>query len=161
MPCEGLPEEARMWGSKGKKKNPMVDEENFTFLGRGVDFKGVVNFEGTVRIDGRLDGEIHTKGTLVVGEHAVIKGIVTTGTLISGGRIKANITASEKIQILKPGVLIGDVRTPSFTMEEGAHFHGLCDMGTDAWGSEERQDSDKVHDLAAHRGKVRLQDLPS
>jgi len=58
-------------------------------------------------------------------------------------------------------VLIGDIRTPSFTMEEGAHFHGLCDMGTDAWGSEERPDLDKVHDLAAHRGKVRLQDLPS
>ncbi len=150
-----------MWGSKGKKKNPIVDEENFTFLGRGVDFKGVVNFEGTVRIDGRLDGEIHTKGTLVVGEHAVIKGIVTTGTLISGGKIKANITASEKIQILKPGVLIGDIRTPSFTMEEGAHFHGLCDMGADTWDTEERQDSDKVHDLAAHRGKARLQDLPS
>ena len=150
-----------MWGSKGKKKNPIVDEENFTFLGRGVDFKGVVNFEGTVRIDGRLDGEIHTKGTLVVGEHALIKGIVTTGTLISGGKIRANITASEKIQILKLGVLIGDIRTPSFTMEEGAHFHGLCDMGADAWGAEERQDSDKVHDLAAHRGKARLQDLPS
>ena len=150
-----------MWGSKGKKKNPIVDEENFTFLGRGVDFKGVVNFEGTVRIDGRLDGEIHTKGTLVVGEHAVIKGIVTTGTLISGGKVKANITASEKIQILKPGVLIGDIRTPSFTMEEGAHFHGLCDMGADTWDTEERQDSDKVHDLAAHRGKARLQDLPS
>lgn len=150
-----------MWGSQGKKKHPIVDEENFTFLGRGVDFKGVVNFEGTVRIDGRLDGEIHTKGTLVVGEHAVIKGIVTTGTLISGGRMKANVTATEKIQILKPGVLIGDIRTPSFTMEEGAHFHGLCDMGTDAWGSEERPDLDKVHDLAAHRGKVRLQDLPS
>jgi len=83
-----------MWGRQGKKKNPIVDEENFTFLGRGVDFKGVVNFEGTVRIDGRLDGEIHTKGTLVVGEHAVIKGIVTTGTLISGGRIKANVTAT-------------------------------------------------------------------
>ena len=69
--------------------------------------------------------------------------------------------ATEKVQLLKPGVLIGDVRTPSFTMEEGAHFHGLCDMGTDVWGTDDRQESDKVHDLAAHRGKVRLQDLPS
>lgn len=150
-----------MWGSKNKKKHPMVDEENFTFLGREVDFKGVVNFEGTVRIDGRLDGEIYTKGTLIVGEHAVIKGVVATGTLISSGKIKANVTASEKIQVFKPGILIGDIRTPSFTMEEGAHFHGLCDMGADVWGADERQDFEKVHDLAAHRGKVRLQDLPS
>lgn len=150
-----------MWGNKEKRKRPLVDEENFTFLGRGVDFKGVVNFEGTVRIDGRLDGEIHTKGTLVVGEHAVIKGIVTTGTLISSGKIKANVTATEKIQVLKPGVLIGDIRTPCFTMEEGAHFHGFCDMGDNVWDADDHTDSDKVHDLAAHRGKVRLQDLPS
>ena len=150
-----------MWNRSGKKTTGGEDDENFTFLGRGVDFKGVVNFEGTVRIDGRLDGEIHTKGTLIVGEHAVIKGIVTTGTLISGGKIKANITATDKVQILKPGIVVGDVRTPSFTMEEGAHFHGLCDMGAEVWDGEQRQDHDKVHDLAAHRGKVRLQDLPS
>ncbi|MBI5411532.1 MAG: polymer-forming cytoskeletal protein [Nitrospirae bacterium] len=148
-----------MWGLNAKKKNALADEENFTFLGRGVDFKGVVNFDGTVRIDGRLEGEIHTKGTLVVGEHAVIKGIVTTGTLITSGKIQGNITALEKVQILKPGILIGDVRSPAFSMEEGAHFHGMCDMGTSKWVDQDRQERENVHDLAAHRGKVRVQDL--
>jgi cytoskeletal protein CcmA (bactofilin family) len=148
-----------MWGLNAKKKNALADEENFTFLGRGVDFKGVVNFDGTVRIDGRLEGEIHTKGTLVVGEHAVIKGIVTTGTLVTSGKIQGNITAIEKVQILKPGILIGDVRSPVFSMEEGAHFHGMCDMGTTKWVDQERQERENVHDLAAHRGKVRVQDL--
>lgn len=148
-----------MWGLNAKKKNALADEENFTFLGRGVDFKGVVNFDGTVRIDGRLEGEIHTEGTLVVGEHAVIKGIVTTGTLITSGKIQGNITALEKVQILKPGILIGDVRSPAFSMEEGAHFHGMCDMGTSKWVDQDRQERENVHDLAAHRGKVRVQDL--
>lgn len=148
-----------MWGLNAKKKSALADEENFTFLGRGVDFKGVVNFDGTVRIDGRLEGEIHTKGTLVVGEHAVIKGIVTTGTLVTSGKIQGNITAIEKVQILKPGILIGDVRSPVFSMEEGAHFHGMCDMGTTKWVDQERQERENVHDLAAHRGKVRVQDL--
>ncbi len=54
-------------------KNGPEGDENFTFLGRGVDFKGVINFDGTVRIDGRLEGEVHTKGTLVIGEHASSK----------------------------------------------------------------------------------------
>ncbi|TAJ26114.1 MAG: polymer-forming cytoskeletal family protein [Nitrospirae bacterium] len=148
-----------MWGLNGKKKNGLVDEENFTFLGKGVDFKGVVNFDGTVRIDGRLEGEIHTKGTLIVGEHAVIKGLVTTGTLITSGKIQGNITALEKVQILKPGILIGDIHSPSFSMEEGAHFHGMCDMGANKGADQERQDRENVHDLAAHRGKVRVQDL--
>lgn len=153
-----------MWGFNAKKKNnlALAEEENFTFLGRGVDFKGVVNFDGTVRIDGRLEGEVHTKGTLIVGEHAVIKGLVTTGILITSGKIQGNITAIEKVQILKPGILIGDVRSPIFSMEEGAHFHGMCDMGTSMWVDQERQDRqdrENVHDLAAHRGKVRVQDL--
>ncbi|MBM4125579.1 MAG: polymer-forming cytoskeletal protein [Nitrospira sp.] len=148
-----------MWGLNGKKKNGLADEENFTFLGKGVDFKGVVNFDGTVRIDGRLEGEIHTKGTLIVGEHAVIKGLVTTGVLITSGKIQGNITALEKVQILKPGILIGDVHSPSFSMEEGGHFHGMCDMGANKWADQERQERENVHDLAAHRGKVRVQDL--
>jgi cytoskeletal protein CcmA (bactofilin family) len=150
-----------MWRRKDPKQPLFCDDENFTFLGRGVDFRGIAYFEGTVRIDGRLEGEIHTNGTLVVGEHAVIKGLITTGTLISSGKIKANVTATEKIQILKPGVLIGDVRTPSFTMEEGAHFHGLCDMGSEAWGPDDQSHGEAAQDLATHRDKVRLQELRS
>jgi len=150
-----------MWGLKDKDRMKLSEDENFTFLGKGVDFKGVVHFEGTVRIDGRLDGEVHTKGMLIVGEHAVIKGTITAGTLVSAGRIKANVTAVEKVQLLKPALLIGDVRTPSIAVEEGAHFHGACDMGANKWVEEERPDHEKVHDLAAHRGKVRAQDFQS
>src|SRR2546427_12553459 len=108
-------EEEDMWVNGHKKDGP-DDEENFTFLGRGVNFKGVVSFDGTARIDGRLEGEIHTKGTLLVGEHAVLKGIITAGTLISGGKINATITAIEKGQLLKSGVLIAEDQPPSFSL---------------------------------------------
>lgn len=153
-----------MWKGSGKKSEHPDNDENFTYLGRGVDFKGVAAFEGTVRIDGRFEGEVHAKGTLVIGEHAIIKGVITAGTLITGGKINGNITGTEKVQLLKSAVLIGDVRTPLFSMEEGAHFHGLCEMGADRWMEEERRDVsnvENVHDLAAHRGKLRAQDLPS
>jgi cytoskeletal protein CcmA (bactofilin family) len=148
-----------MWNRSGQKKPPNGEDGDYTFLGKGVDFKGVVHFDGTVRIDGRLEGEIHTKGTLIIGEHAVIKGIITTGTLVSGGKLQANITAIEKVQLLKTAILIGDVRSPSFSMEEGGRFQGMCDMGVDMWVDQERPDHENVHDLAAHRGKVRLQDI--
>jgi hypothetical protein len=74
--------EAIMWAMKERGQQTEQDSENFTLLGRGVDFKGVVNFEGTVRVDGRVEGEIHTTGTLIVGEHAVIEGIVSAGVLM-------------------------------------------------------------------------------
>lgn len=128
-----------MWKRNGyqKKISGPTDDQNFTFLGGGVAFRGVFTFDGTVRIDGRLEGEIHSKGTLLVGEQAIIKGIITAGTLVSSGKIQGNITASEKVQLLKPAVLIGDIQSPMLLIEEGAHFHGMSNMGTDRWVEEE------------------------
>src|SRR5215211_18797 len=107
-----------MWAMGDKKTQEGSENENFTLLGKGVDFKGIVNFDGTVRVDGRVEGEIHTTGTLIVGEHAIIKGVVSAGVLMNSGRINGTITAVEKIQILKPGVLVGDIRTPLIAIEE-------------------------------------------
>ncbi len=146
-----------MWAI-GEKKAQDGADENFTFLGKGVEFKGVVNFDGTVRVDGRLEGEIHTTGTLIVGEHAVIKGIVSAGTLISSGKINGTVTATEKVQMLKPGILIADIRTPAISIEDGAHFHGMCDMGAHKW-VDETPAPKNLHDLPGHRSKVRSADL--
>ena len=153
-----------MWPSGDKKSVAFGGDENFTFLGKGVDFKGIVHSEGTVRIDGRLEGEIHTKGTLIVGDLAIIKGIISAGVLVSSGKINGTVTAAEKGQLLKSAVLIGDVRTPVITIEDGAHFHGMCDMGANRWdedqyNAEQTTPPENVHDLASHRSKVRAQDL--
>ena len=43
--------------------------------------------------------------------------------------MEGNITASHKVQLLKPAVVIGDVHSPAFSMEDGVYFHGMCDMG--------------------------------
>jgi len=117
-----------MW-SKKDKNNPyaMDGSESFTFLGKGAQFKGIISFEGTIRIDGRLEGEIHTKGTLVVGEHAVIEGDVSADVVINGGRITGNIVAAEKVQLLSTGVVLGTIKTPLLSVEEGVRFMGNCE----------------------------------
>ena len=149
-----------MWAMSDKSARDSVDSENFTFLGKGVDFKGVIHFDATIRIDGKAEGEIRTTGTLIVGEHAVIKGMVSARTVITSGKINGTVTAAEKIQILKPGILIGDIRTPAIAIEDGAHFHGMCDMGAHKWVEEEQPSSNKnVYDLTSHRGKIRSSDL--
>lgn len=119
-----------MWGEKEKmKKEAGFGQEFYTFLGKGVDFKGKAQFEGTVRVDGNFEGEITIDDTLIIGETAIIKGTINGGTIVSSGRIEGVITANKKIQLLKPAVLIGDVHTPTFAMEEGVYFQGECDMG--------------------------------
>ena len=119
-----------MWGEKGKqKKAAILGNENYTYLGREVDIKGKARFEGTVRVDGHFEGEIDADDTLIIGENAIVKGSIRGGTIINSGRIEATITASQKVQLLKSSVLIGDVYSPSFSMEEGVYFQGRCDMG--------------------------------
>lgn len=148
-----------MWALGDRKGSPEPEDDNFTFLGRGAEFKGIVNFDGTIRVDGRLEGEIHTTGMLIVGEFAVIKGIISAGVLMTSGKINGTVTATERIQILKQGVLIGDIRTPAISIEDGAHFHGMCDMGAHTWADEASQQNKTVHDLTVHRNKVRTTDL--
>jgi cytoskeletal protein CcmA (bactofilin family) len=150
-----------MWGDKDeKKKETIFEEDHYTFLGKGVDFKGQANFDGTVRVDGHFEGEITTADTLIIGEHAVIKGTIMGGVIVSGGKVEGNITASKKVQLLKPAVLIGDVHSPSFSMEEGVLFQGICDMGISQLEDLQTVDStEKVRDLNAHRDhKLRSQE---
>lgn len=148
-----------MWTLGEKQVQETGDGENFTFLAKGVDFKGVVNFDGTIRIDGRVEGEVHTTGTLIVGEQATVKGIISVGTLMTSGKINGTVTATAKILIQKHGVLIGDIRTPGISIEDGAHFHGMCDMGAHKWVDEQPSASKHAYDFSGQRGKIRDSDL--
>ena len=148
-----------MWAIGEKQASDTATEENFTFLSKGVDFKGIINFDGTIRIDGRVEGEVRTTGTLIIGEQAVIKGIISAGVLMTSGKINATVTATAKIHIQKPGVLIGDIRTPGISIEDGAHFHGMCDMGAHKWVDEHATAQKNMHDPALYRGKARSVDL--
>lgn len=113
--------------STSKRANGQSPEETLTFLARGFEFKGTLNFDGTVRIDGVVTGEIHAKGTLIVGEHAVIEGDVSAGTVVSGGKITGNVTAREKVKLVSTAVLVGTVRTPLLDVEEGVRLSGACE----------------------------------
>ena len=138
-----------MWATKDGDQQTRLGSGEITFLGKGVRFKGVVIFDGTVRVDGHVEGEIYTTGTLIVGEHAVIEGIVSAEVLMTSGKINGTITAIKKIHILKPGVLAGDIRTPVIAIEEGCQFHGICDIGVHYWSNRHALSVDVPHGLVA------------
>ena len=117
-----------MFGLSAKKENaPDSSNESLTFLARGFEFKGTLNFDGTVRIDGVVTGAIHTKGMLILGEHAVIDGDVSAATIVSGGRIHGNVTAREKVKLTSTAAFAGTVKTPLLAVEEGVRFKGNCE----------------------------------
>ncbi|HEY6083863.1 MAG TPA: polymer-forming cytoskeletal protein [Nitrospira sp.] len=135
------------------KKNGFSGDDNITLLAKGVQLKGEIRVEGTVRIDGRLEGDIHTKGQVIVGEEGLVQGMIMAGTVVSSGRIKAKVTALERVQLLKTATLIGEVHTPVLIMEEGAKIQGMTDMGVSAWPDELPKLPGAVREISSHRGK--------
>ncbi|MDO8355943.1 MAG: polymer-forming cytoskeletal protein [Nitrospirota bacterium] len=107
---------------------PESTEAIVAFVGKGVEFKGTISYSGTVRIDGFLDGEIHTDGTLLVGEEAVLTAKVSAGTIVCMGKITGDVVAKEKIKLLAPAVLNGGVKTPMLSIEDGVLFNGTLEM---------------------------------
>jgi cytoskeletal protein CcmA (bactofilin family) len=113
---------------KSPNSLPESTEAVVAFVGKGVEFKGTISYSGAVRIDGFLDGEIHTDGTLLVGEEAVITAKVSAGTIVCMGKITGDVTASEKVQLLAPAALSGGVKTPIISIEDGVFFNGTLEM---------------------------------
>ena len=112
-----------------KKGSGVTEQTEITaFLGKGTEFKGVLNFEGTIRVDGKLEGEVISKDTLIAGDSAFLQGEIGIGTLISSGRTVGNIVASQKVHLLAPAVVQGSIRTPKLIIEEGVTFDGKCEM---------------------------------
>ena len=98
------------------------------FVGKGVEFKGTISYSGTVRIDGYLDGEIHTDGVLLIGEEAVIQAKITAATIICKGKVTGDIIAKECVKLRAPAVMNGSVKTPVLSMEDGVLFNGALEM---------------------------------
>jgi cytoskeletal protein CcmA (bactofilin family) len=98
------------------------------YLGEDTVFSGVLSFNGVVRIDGKMDGEVNTDDTLIVGENGVLEADITAGTVICRGKIKGTIKASKRIEIHTNSEVVGNISAPALLVENGAIFDGSCDM---------------------------------
>jgi cytoskeletal protein CcmA (bactofilin family) len=112
-----------------------------TLLGRGSEFEGKLTFEGTVRVDGKLKGEVFSDDVLVVGEGAYVEAEIDIGEIIIHGTVVGNIRAKRAIEIHAPGRVKGDLHTPSLQVAKGVIFEGRSFMeqslsGTPARGGQ-------------------------
>ncbi|HEX6098359.1 MAG TPA: polymer-forming cytoskeletal protein [Thermoanaerobaculia bacterium] len=105
------------------------------FLDRGSSFKGELEFEDTMRIDGKFNGRIRSKNELIVGESAHIEGEIHVGRIAISGTVVGKITADQRVEIHRNGKVYSDVDTPALVIEEGAIFQGNCVMGDKKGGS--------------------------
>jgi cytoskeletal protein CcmA (bactofilin family) len=100
-----------------------------TFFGPDASVEGTLEFRGTIRLDGKLNGKINSKdGTVIVGEKAVIEADIAVGVAVVMGTVNGTIQAAERIEVYPPGKIIGDIQAPVVSIEEGGLFNGNCIM---------------------------------
>ncbi|HZS38195.1 MAG TPA: polymer-forming cytoskeletal protein [Polyangia bacterium] len=106
-----------------------------TLLGKGSEFEGKLTFEGTVRIDGKLSGEIFSDDVLVVGEGASVSAEIDVGVIIVEGSVTGNIRAKRAVELHAPARVRGNIETPSLYVDKGVIFEGNCRMEQPQSGS--------------------------
>ena len=111
-----------------KNKESLENNPEQTFLGKGAFFNGNLNFKGTLCIDGTFTGQINTTDILIITEDGKIEADIHAGTVICEGLVKGNIVASKKVELRPKSKIIGNIESPSLTIEVGARLDGKCNM---------------------------------
>jgi excisionase family DNA binding protein len=112
-----------MMGKKGKHVEERVLDVDASMQGSLV-FKDPVN----LKINGRFEGTLNTKGNLMIGEHAVVSADITGDVVVVAGKVSGNINATKELKLIAPAVVVGDIRTPLLSIAEGSVFEGNCGM---------------------------------
>lgn len=98
-------------------------------LGQGSRIDGKLTFEGSVRIDGNINGEISAKETVVIGDSAVVTAQIQANVIVIHGKVSGDVTARKRVELRAPARLTGNINTPSLVIHEGVAFEGHCTMG--------------------------------
>lgn len=102
-----------------------------TYLDPGSVLTGELRFSGNVRLDGRVEGQIHAGQAVIVGEHAEIDASIEADTLEVFGTVVGDIRVARQTVLHKSARVEGEIQTAGIVVEEGARFKGAILIGRD------------------------------
>ncbi|MEK7239220.1 MAG: polymer-forming cytoskeletal protein [Gemmatimonadota bacterium] len=117
-----------------RKDNDKVDvrggtaEAALSIIAAGMHISGDVETNGTMKIDGRIDGSVLGARQVMLGRHGTIHGNLRAGEVVVGGLIDGAIVANERLELQASAVVNGDIDTKSIVVLEGARINGAVRM---------------------------------
>jgi cytoskeletal protein CcmA (bactofilin family) len=103
-------------------------EGALSLISANTSVEGKLTTEGSVRIDGKLIGDVIAKANVAVGLTGTVEGSVAGKNVALAGRVKGYVTAAEKLILESKSVVRGDIRAVKLVVDEGATFDGHCAM---------------------------------
>ena len=119
----------RRESDKSKVSVPPVEKIE-TVIGPTTKFRGTIQADGSIRIDGIYEGSIETAGNLIIGEQAKIVADLTAHNVSVAGQIKGDVSAN-RVEVLETGRIWGNLTVNSFTLDDGGFVSGQVKMHTE------------------------------
>lgn len=120
-----LPGPMKLFGARAPRRTA----PGYSVVDDRLTIRGEIDTDGTVRVDGRVEGPMHRAGTLIIGARGGVVGDVEAGDIIVAGTIQGNVHATGRIEIESGAVVHGEIRANAMLLREGAAVHGQVSIG--------------------------------
>ncbi|MBI5022115.1 MAG: polymer-forming cytoskeletal protein [Ignavibacteriales bacterium] len=97
-------------------------------IAAGTMIEGKLRTPGSIRIDGKIVGEVNATQNIAIGSTGDVDGNITAKSITIGGKIKGIVVAQEKLVFESKAIIKGDIRAAKLVIDEGATFDGKCTM---------------------------------
>ena len=106
--------------------------KELNMVGAGTVVEGKIRSQGSVRIDGKVIGEVIASESLAIGVMGEVEGNVTGKNITIGGKVRGAVSADEKVEFESKSIVRGDVRATRLIIDEGSIFDGKVSMSEKA-----------------------------
>ena len=115
--------------AKDRNSNGAPPETVISIIGPGMQVIGECHTDGTIRIEGTVQGTVRAGKAVVVGRDGVVDGEVFTQDAVISGRVRGGLVAESRLELQATCRIDGDVRARRMQLEEGAILNGTIQMG--------------------------------
>ncbi len=112
----------------GGNKEGKATNVEINIIANGTVIEGKISTQGSMRIDGRVIGNVHVNGNLTIGTTGEVNGDIEAKNAIIGGKVNGTIVVAEKLVFESKAVIKGDIKASKLVVDEGAIFDGKCIM---------------------------------
>jgi len=101
----------------------------FAHIGKSVIIKGELSGSEDLYVDGQVEGTIQLQGnSLIIGDSGHVRANVNAKGVVVQGKLEGDIQATERAELKKSAVAVGDIITQRVSIEEGAYFKGKIEI---------------------------------
>lgn len=111
-----------------EQKKSYVESGITTLIGKGTEFKGTIDTQGSVRVEGFIEGKINAQGDIFIAQESIVKADIIGKKIVVAGDLTGTVEALSGLEITQTGKVVGDVTGTQLIISEGAVYKGKVNM---------------------------------